>query len=97
MRGLQNEVIRKLRMPPPEYIEAFKAACSKYPDADAMLDGLLVRFRQVDEPYRSNQDVSLRYFDANDVQNWAAFLISVLPSILDELRRRAGRPPAGGS
>ena len=90
MRGLQNEVIRKLHAPPPQYIEALRAAFSKYPNADGMLDAALFQFRPVEQPYRSYQDVSLRYFDARDVQNWAFFLITVLPRIVDDLRRQAG-------
>ena len=89
MRTLQNDVIRKLRLPPPEYIAAFRAAASKASDPEGLVDGLLIPFRPVEEPFRSNQDVSLRYFDGDDVQRWASFLIGVLPSIVDRLRRPA--------
>ena len=89
LRRLQNEVIRKLRLPPPEYIEAFKAATAKSSDPGLMLDGLLLQFRPVEQPYRQQQDVSLRYFDPADVQQWASFMLGVLPRIVGELRGRA--------
>ena len=89
LRRLQNEVIRRLRLPPREYIEAFKAATVKSSDPGLMLDGLLLQFRPIEQPYRQQQDVSLRYFDPADVQHWASFMLGVLPRIVGDLRGQA--------
>lgn len=82
-RRLQNAVIRRLQPPPANYIETMRAAFAKQSqDPDALIEGLLMPFRTIDAPYRNNQDFSLRYFSAQDVDAWASFLLSVLPGIL---------------
>ena len=83
-RALQNIVIAKLSPPPREHVEALRAAFARTAeDPDGLVDALLAAFRPVVEPYRAHQDFSLRYFDREDVRGWSAFLLRLLPRIVD--------------
>ena len=84
---MQNRVISKLKAPPAEYIAMFRAHCASYPDAELMEEGLLRQFKQVEQPYRNNQDFTLRYFDEHDVGQWCKFLLGALPRISEELKK----------
>jgi len=81
LRKAQNTVIPKLMLPPREHVHALRAAMATFPDAEAMLDAYLSGFTPVEDPYRRNQDVSLRYWDADDVAMWASFMLPLLPRV----------------
>ena len=87
VRGLQNNVIRKLSPPPPGHVEALRAAFSKTSkDPDGMIEALLAGFRPVEQPYCASHDFSLRYFDPDDIRNWSSFLLEVMPRIVEQLQ-----------
>jgi hypothetical protein len=89
MRHLQNEVVRHLPPPPPDYVDGLRAGFAKLSkEPDRLIDAVLARFRPVETPYRFNQDVSLRYFHSRDVEAWAVFLRDILPRIAEELGSR---------
>jgi hypothetical protein len=95
-RELQNAVIRKLS-PPPRDVEALRAGFARLSkDPDGLVDALLAAFRPVVGPCRADQDFSLRYFDREDVRGWAAFLLRLLPRIVDGLLSRDGVPRGEG-
>ena len=85
--SLQNRVISKLTPPPPEHIEMLRAAFAKTsPNSGLLIESLLSYFEPVERPYRPNEDFSLRYHDDEDVSAWSAFLLRVLPGIVEKLR-----------
>ena len=86
-REIQNHVISKLKVPPPEYMEMMRVHLARYPDATLMEEGLLDQFKPRERPYRNNQDFTLRYFDQDDVGRWCTFLLGVLPRISEELKK----------
>ena len=85
MRGLQNRVIPKLQLPPREFIQQMRAAIAKTSkDPDALIESYLSLFKPVETLFRRNHDVSLRYWDEDDVAAWGAFVLRLLPRIVQE-------------
>lgn len=84
-RVIQNRVISRLKPPPPEYWEMVRSMWTKFPSAALMMESALAQFKPVERSYRNNQDFTLRYFDQDDVGQWCAFLLRLLPRISEEL------------
>ncbi len=82
VRCLQNEVIGRLKFPPDDYLEVMRVAFGRYPDGEAMFGALLASFKPVEEPFRREHDVALRYFELGDITMWSKFLLRVLPGVL---------------
>lgn len=83
MRAIQNGVIPKLKLPPREFIQAMRSTIAKTSsEPESLIDSYLSFFKPVEQPFRRNHDVSLRYWDADDVAVWGAFILRVLPRIV---------------
>jgi hypothetical protein len=74
LRQHNNCVIMKLRKPDPSYF--IFAADQK------VIEWYLSNFDPVEEKYRANEDVWLRYGEEEDVRMWARWILGVLPSVL---------------
>jgi hypothetical protein len=85
MRALQNRVIPKLQLPPREFIRLMRSTLAKTAkDPEVLVDAYLSFFKPVEQPFRRNHDVSLRYWDEEDVRAWGTFILQVLPRIVAE-------------
>lgn len=71
VRPIQNDVIRKLPPPDPEYVAAFP---------DDVRSWYLAKFAPEVARYTAATDLWLRYHGEQDVKRWADFLAEVLPS-----------------
>jgi len=77
VREMQNRVIGKLQEPPSDYF-ILKLE-------DPFPKWYLEKFKPVERPYTSRDDIWLRYKDANDVRMWSEFLVEVLPKAIEKL------------
>jgi hypothetical protein len=76
VRSIQNAVIARLPTPPRDY---YIFGLDRN-----LVDWYQAKFRTVQEPYSSRDDIWLRYHEPADVRRWAEFLLSVLPRVVSE-------------
>ena len=76
IRAIQNAVIGALRQPPPTH--------PLLTDTESLRDWYLRKFRPVDTPYSTGDDIWLRYASEQHVAVWAAFILSRLPDCLKQ-------------
>lgn len=89
-RALQNRVVPKLKLPPREHVQALRAFFAKSRDAHMIVESYLSQFKPDETPYARHHDRALRYWDADDLAAWSAFLLPRLKRIVTEA---AGTPP----
>src|SRR3989441_10310375 len=79
-RGFRDAIVARIPPPPAAYFETLEAHCSKHSsNAAGMMAVVRSQFEPEPIPYRRHQDFSLRYWQPQDVQGWAAFITAVLP------------------
>ena len=74
MREIQNNVILRLRRPPSNH-----PALHISPEISAVY---LEKFKPDTKPYKSSDDIWLRYYTDRDVKRWAEFVLAQLPLIV---------------
>jgi hypothetical protein len=66
-----------------EWVDLFEGHIRRhYRDPEAMMEGFWLAWKRVDEPYRANADIWMRYWEEEDVIAWGTFVLGVLPRIL---------------
>jgi hypothetical protein len=87
VRLLQNEVIKKLRRPPPDHwAHTLNGDAKKW---------YFAGFDLVSSPYQEQDDVWMRYVDQADVRRWADFHATMLPRLIDRFTAKADTAKSG--
>ncbi len=81
VRAVQNAIIRRMPPPPPHALGQLTADVREW---------YLSQGRQVTTAYTSRDDVWFRHRNTHDLADWLRLLPALLPTVLDELRRKLG-------
>ena len=77
IRQMQNDVIKKLKLPPEDYyMLAVPENVKRW---------YLDKFKPVELPFKRSGDIWLRYHDEEDLTMWAEFVLERLPKVLARL------------
>ena len=83
VQAMQNEVIAQLPQPPEDYFV--------YGISESVAKWYRAKFEPIREPYTNQSDIWLRYQQPSHVQQWAEFLLALLPRILEQVETETAR------
>jgi len=86
VRARQNKIISRIPSSPRDWTEAFESNARRlYKNSEEIIAGFRMSWAPIEQPYRPNHDIWLRYWQEEDVLAWTIFIASILPRVIKQI------------